>query len=1116
MPPVIAYVADLVVQLAFEMGASFTVAGYVAYAAQAILTIAALAGAQKILAHYSKSAGSTQLVDHNQLIKGTIVPRDLVYGRVQKSGVLCYVQQSGANNGDLYMLVVLAANRCDGIDQFNLNNYSVEMDGSGNVVSETNLNSGAVTTNFAGKAAIWTKDSGGNYHFGSVTQTVDPLLQTAAGSTVWPNAAKLSGCCYVVHHFIYDQKVFGSGVPNPSYIVRGKPIVDPRTAYMPTGSITSATNTLTVSSVTGLAGGQYVIGPGLPLDTTIVSIAGSVLTLSAYATSTAASETYLIGTPAFTSNPVLCVMDYMMNQRFGMKSKPSEFDLSSLIASANNCDESILLNDGSHEPRYTLNTVIDTSQTPSSIIQMMLTSMAGKIVWAGGQWFIYSGYHRAPTVTLSENDFRDTPQIPTMPSRRDVINSCKGLFVCPQQFWQSTDFPSYQNSTYIAADQNEILWLDLNLPCTTSAATAQRLAKIQVLTARTGTITMTLNCKLTAMTVQCGDNIYINYARMGWTNQMFEVVGFTFAAYNDSEGKPTLGINLNLRGTAATIYDWTAGSDTPLPVGPTSTLPNPFVVANPAGLALLTDSSTSITQSDGTFVPRLKVTWNTSGDSFVDNGGQAIVEYKKHSSGIWIQWSSLQGTTLIDYITDVKVGDAMDVRVTFVNNLGWRSVTPAEVDNYTIAGDVAAPATPAGLSATVGTGKVVKLSWTANTEPDLLGYKILRSTTNNMSTAALIAFISATTFIDVGVAMSTQYFYWIEAVDDSNNVSTAFPTQFAGVAATPTGVATGGTVTAPTASIQTNTISYLTTDGTVLSSEQFTIRGLPAGAVGQQLEYKKHADSTYIIAGEYSNSADLTGVIVPDLAPGTSYDFRVTAYNSFGDTATTPVTGTPFTTTNGPVPATPTGLTTSITDADTSFAPPRYDTPGLGQNKMGVFKASWTASTSLDVDHYEIVIINTVGVAGPSDDIYLRTKGTETSVFCYNTFAASGTPPFYTSTVFVRAVSRSGVVSGYASTGAFTTYNYGTQNMAEQDKSAVNVTGGQAILGGLQANVTTAVDVRGVNFRIYDGSAVQQMRVDYTTGHVYIQGTQVLSTRQPTPTTLPDVISVLQAHGLSS
>lgn len=61
----------------------------------------------------------------------------------------------------------------------------------------------------------------------------------------------------------------------------------------------------------------------------------------------------------------------------------------------------------------------------------------------------------------------------------------------------------------------------------------------------------------------------------------------------------------------------------------------------------------------------------------------------------------------------------------------------------------------------------------------------------------------------------------------------------------------------------------------------------------------------------------------------------------------------------------------------------------------------------------------------------------------------------------------------------------------------------------LEAGITTAVDVKDVNFRVYSG-ATQNARIDYTNGRYYVQGTAVLNTRYTgAPADATDLSSVI-------
>ena len=77
--------------------------------------------------------------------------------------------------------------------------------------------------------------------------------------------------------------------------------------------------------------------------------------------------------------------------------------------------------------------------------------------------------------------------------------------------------------------------------------------------------------------------------------------------------------------------------------------------------------------------------------------------------------------------------------------------------------DLTPPARPAGFTAVPGEGQVT-LTWTANTEPDLAGYVLLRD-------GVQIATPTGTTYTDRGLVNDRSYAYALVAVDAGGNRS---------------------------------------------------------------------------------------------------------------------------------------------------------------------------------------------------------------------------------------------------------------------------------------------------------------------------------------------------------
>jgi fibronectin type 3 domain-containing protein len=89
----------------------------------------------------------------------------------------------------------------------------------------------------------------------------------------------------------------------------------------------------------------------------------------------------------------------------------------------------------------------------------------------------------------------------------------------------------------------------------------------------------------------------------------------------------------------------------------------------------------------------------------------------------------------------------------------------------TVPADSTAPAAPSGVSATGG-DTIVSLNWNDNTEPDINGYNVYRSTTGGSPyTRQNGAPLSSSDFNDANVTNGTMYYYVVTAVDTSLNES---------------------------------------------------------------------------------------------------------------------------------------------------------------------------------------------------------------------------------------------------------------------------------------------------------------------------------------------------------
>lgn len=418
------------------------------------------------------------------------------------------------------------------------------------------------------------------------------------------------------------------------------------------------------------------------------------------------------GATAWSDNTALCLRDYLSNAGYGLGEPAARIDDTAVITAANICDESVALAAGGTEKRYTCNGVVETDMQPKEVIGQIQSSCAGICVYSGGKWRVLTGAYRTPTIPLSEGDLDGPIKVNSRVSRRELFNGVKGVFVNPVEFWQPTDFPPITNATYLSQDQGERIWKDVAFYFTTSSATAQRLAKIELERARQQ-ITTVWPCNLTAMRLRAGDVVNLNNTRFGWTNKPFDVVDWQFALRSGGDA-PRIGIDLTLRETASTVYDWASGEETVLDPAPDTDLPDPFTVAAP-GIPLITESKYVTNEGAGVKV-RATVSWTGNDQMAVPYQ----VEHKLAQDASWNVHPRTTGTSLD--INDIAPG-LYDFRVKAINSIGVSSAySQASKEIYGLSDK---PAALTGLTMQ-SVGGLAILQWTQSPDLDVReGGKIL-------------------------------------------------------------------------------------------------------------------------------------------------------------------------------------------------------------------------------------------------------------------------------------------------------------------------------------------------------------------------------------------------------
>lgn len=546
-----------------------------------------------------------------------------------------------------------------------------------------------------------------NKALGAADQAADSDLVSEVAA--WTINHRLRGIPYVYTRLRWNQKAFATGIPNISAVVKGRKVYDPRD------------------------GAQDV--------------------------DDASTWTY-------SNNAALCVLDYMRAD-FGINAANDEIDFTSFIAAANVCDEDVALDAASPvttQKRYTCDGVLFLDGTRKQNLEKLLTSCAGALVYTQGTYKLFPSAYTTPVISLDESDLAgDVTVRPELP-RGELFNRVRGLFVDATQFWQRTDFPAVENATYEAEDA-ETITREIELPFTTDATRAQRLAKIHLERSRQA-ITVDLECKMTALQVAVMESIQLSIEELGWTNKVF-----TPQSWAKTE-KGT--IRLVLQEEASTSYDWAFGDATTLDAAPDTDLPDPFTVANPTVLTLTSGAAVYDIAGDGTVLNYIKASWTAPADEYVQSGGRIEVQYKKSDDAAWLDAPAVDGADTETLVGPLQDGIDYDVHIRSVNALRVPADTWVQSSDHTLVGKASNPSDVASLFVQQS-GANVLFKWPPITDAGRDGYGIHYGPRGafNFDDATPISpeLIARGTTITTAAVPPGDWTFGIKAYDTSDNAS---------------------------------------------------------------------------------------------------------------------------------------------------------------------------------------------------------------------------------------------------------------------------------------------------------------------------------------------------------
>lgn len=531
-----------------------------------------------------------------------------------------------------------------------------------------------------------------------------------AGATdTWGANHRLRGVAYLAIRLKYDQDVFGS-IPDIQAIVNGRKVHDPRNA--------SAAD-------------------------------------------------------AFSTNPALCLRDYLTNTRYGKGLASTQINDTAISTAANVCDTLVTEYDGASGTVKLLecNAVIDTGKQLFDNVKILLQGMRGLMPFQDGTYsLLIDAAAPAGTPFRLDNSNITSDITVTASGKNKKYNRVRAKFVNPEANWQedSVDWPPNDSTytTFKAEDNGEELLRNVTLNTITSYYSARDLARIICRASREHQLTIQVTATSEALELAVGDVIELEHDSLGWTGgSIKDCRVLNMELQEDGEVKLTLQEYTN-------IYTYAAGPEED--DSPATTIPNPFDVEAPSGLSLTQGVNVDAT---GAAIPYLDIAFTTSRDAFVVEYIIAITPSGFDPAEVRLSTAAfsanqLSGSSPVAYLISPALVTTYTVSVRAVNDAGVRS--SAISATIAITGDTTAPSAIT-LNSPVAGVKTIGLAWTNPSNTDFAYARIQRrvsGTGNYVTIKDVFGQPNApAAFVDGGLADATAYQYRAYAYDWSNNAS---------------------------------------------------------------------------------------------------------------------------------------------------------------------------------------------------------------------------------------------------------------------------------------------------------------------------------------------------------
>ena len=661
--------------------------------------------------------------------RGAAVPRQIIYGRTRVGATITHIETSGTDNNRLSFVAVIAGHECESLDQVIVNDE---------ILTTTTTGGFQVATN----SKFTNTDNDNAFANGRLVRFLFVNgSQTTSNATVVANSNlttsdKFVSCAYVFMQCVFDPEKFGGGLPNVSFIVKGKKCFDPRDsstawtdnpALIARDYITDTVYGLKAKSSevldTAALGGFISAANTCDSSESPTTAATTQAATSSVLVRVAKGDSLLIGVGDRVTGTGISGTVKVIGKR-PLNLTEAQITLDTAVTVGNGVTLTF------SQPQYVANGFTDFQGTGSNILSGILSSCSGRISFINGKFCMFVGATVTPDMTIGDDDVLAPFRIITKSNGAESYNTAKAVYVDGAQDYVATDSPVYTSATHLANDTptgessaNYRNQLEMQLPFTTDVAHAQRLVKQNLLYSRQDTTISTI-VPIRYMQLQPHDYVNVTNTRLGFNNKLFEVMALNIEPQGDQENS-ILVCNIQLKEIDGSVYNFLATDyidpeDVAVDDGDIGDLS----LDPPTGLSLASDI-----QSEG---QTLKVNVVASWTNLVSDRVQGTeVAYKQSTDSDYTGDITVGKGVSKAIIPNLVIGNTYNVKVRHFDINGINSAYTSAV-NITIS-DPTTIGPPTSFTASGdGDGPVggILLSWTNPNNNELKDIKIYRHTSN--------------------------------------------------------------------------------------------------------------------------------------------------------------------------------------------------------------------------------------------------------------------------------------------------------------------------------------------------------------------------------------------------